>query len=175
MVAWLKVESNRGAAGADKVNIPRFRANVVGYLDELERDLRDGTYAPLPVKRVYIPKGKNQLRPLGIPAIKDRIVQTALKMVLEPIFENEFLDMSYGFRPGRGCKDALREVDRLIKAGYVFVVDADFKSYFDSIPHPQLLGRIKEKVSDGRIIGLIEQFLGQDILDGLKEVDTNER
>jgi RNA-directed DNA polymerase len=105
---------------------------------------------------------------LGIPAIKDRIVQTALKMVLEPIFENEFLNMSYGFRPGRGCKDALREVDKLIKAGYVFVVDADLKSYFDSIPHLQLLGRINEKVSDGRIIGLIEQFLGQEILDGLK-------
>ena len=168
MAAWLKVESNRGAAGVDKVSMKRFRANAAGYLDELERALTKGTYVPLPVKRVYIPKGKNQLRPLGIPAIKDRIVQTALKMVLEPIFENEFLAMSYGFRPQRGCKDALREVDSLIKAGYVFVVDADLKNYFDSIPHPQLLDRIKEKVSDGRIIGLIKQFLSQDILDGLE-------
>jgi RNA-directed DNA polymerase len=165
--AWLKVESNRGAAGVDRISIERFRANAVGYLDELGRSLKEGTYQPLPVKRVYIPKGKNQLRPLGIPAVKDRIVQTALKMVLEPIFENEFLDMSYGFRPGKGCKDALREVDTLVKAGYVFVVDADLKSYFDSIPHTQLLGRIAEKVSDGRIISLLEQFLNQDIMDGL--------
>jgi RNA-directed DNA polymerase len=167
LMAWSKVEANRGAAGVDKISVERFRANAAEYLDELERALKDGAYEPLPVKRVYIPKGKNQLRPLGIPAVKDRIVQTALKMVLEPIFENEFLDMSYGFRPGRGCKDALREVDRLIKAGFVFVVDADLKSYFDSIPHPQLLARLTDKISDSQVIKLVEQFLNQDILDGL--------
>jgi RNA-directed DNA polymerase len=151
----------------DKISIERFSANSTGYLNELERSLKAGSYQPLPVRRVYIPKGKDQVRPLGIPAVKDRIVQNALKMVFEPIFENEFLDMSYGFRPGKGCKDALREVDSLIKSGHVFVVDADLQSYFDSIPHSHLLRRINEKVSDGQILKLVEQFLNQDILDGL--------
>lgn len=167
-LAWKKVKSNRGAAGVDKISIERFTANADGYLDELGSALTGGTYRPLPVRRVYIPKGKNQLRPLGIPAVLDRIVQTALKMILEPIFEHEFLAMSYGFRPGRGCKGALREVAELLAAGFVYVVDADLKSYFDSIPHFPLLCRIKEKVSDGRVIRLIEQFLEQDILDGLE-------
>lgn len=165
--AWQKVAANRGAAGVDKISIERFSANSTGYLNELERSLKAGSYQPLPVRRVYIPKGKDQVRPLGIPAVKDRIVQNALKMVFEPIFENEFLDMSYGFRPGKGCKDALREVDSLIKSGHVFVVDADLQSYFDSIPHSHLLRRINEKVSDGQILKLVEQFLNQDILDGL--------
>jgi RNA-directed DNA polymerase len=166
--AWLKVAANRGAAGVDKVSIERFRANARGFLDELETSLKAGTYEPQPVRRVYIPKGAGQFRPLGIPAVKDRIVQAALKMVIEPIFENEFLDTSYGFRPGRGCKDALKVVDGLIKAGYVYVVDADLSSYFDSIPHSELLSRIMEKISDGKIIGLIEKFLNQDVLDGMK-------
>jgi hypothetical protein len=105
---------------------------------------------------------------LGIPAVKDRIVQTALKMVIEPIFEREFLDTSYGFRPGRGCKDALREVDRLLKEGYTHVVDADLQSYFDTIPHAPLMARVQERVSDGRLLGLIEAFLKQDIVKGLQ-------
>jgi len=166
--AWQKVAANRGAAGVDKISVERFRANAAGYLHELEVSLKKGVYQPLPVRRVYIPKGRGQVRPLGIPAVKERIVQTALKMVLEPIFENEFLDMSYGFRPGKGCKDALREVDRLVKTGHVFVVDADLKSYFDSIPHSRLLKQISEKVSDGQVLKLVDQFLNQDILDGLK-------
>jgi RNA-directed DNA polymerase len=101
---------------------------------------------------------------LGIPVVKDRIVQTALKFVLEPIFEREFLKMSYGFRPGLGCKDALGEVERLLREGYTFVVDADLKSYFDTIAHAQLLERVEEKVSDGRVLELIEAFLQQDIV-----------
>lgn len=91
-----------------------------------------------------------------------------MKMVLEPIFEREFLPMSYGFRPGRGCKDALREVDQLVKVGFVWVVDADLKSYFDSIPHSQIIDRVKEKISDGRILDLLESFIEQDIMDGLE-------
>jgi len=106
--------------------------------------------------------------PCTVPTVKDRIVQTALKMVLEPIFENEFLPISYGFRPGRGCKDALREVDRLLKEGYTWVVDADVKSYFDSIPHDLLMDRIREKVSDGKILNLIELFLKQEIMEDMK-------
>jgi RNA-directed DNA polymerase len=113
---------------------------------------------------VEIAKWGGKFRPLGIPAVKDRIVQTALKFVLEPIFEREFLQMSYGFRPGRGCKDALREVERLLKEGYSFVVDADLKSYFDTIPDGELVKRVEGKVSDGRVLELIEAYLKQEIV-----------
>jgi len=166
--AWKKVASNRGAAGVDKISIKRFRSNAQFYLEELGRELRNGTFQPSAVRRVHIPKDGKKTRPLGIPTVKDRIVQTALKMVLEPIFEKEFLSVSYGFRPGRGCKDALREVDRLLKEGYTWVLDADVKSYFDSIPHDLLMERIGKSVSDGKILHLIELFLRQEILEDMK-------
>jgi RNA-directed DNA polymerase len=167
-VAWKRVASNRGAAGVDRISIKRFRSKAQFYLEELERDLQDGTYCPAPVKRVHIPKEGKKTRPLGIPTVKDRIVQTALKMVLEPIFENEFLTISYGFRPKRGCKDALREVDRLLKEGYIWVVDADVKSYFDTIPHDRLMDLIKQRVSDGKVLHLIGLFLNQEIMEDMK-------
>ena len=166
--AWKKVASNKGAAGVDKISIKRFRSNAQLYLEELERDLRNGVFRPSPVKRVHIPKDRKKTRPLGIPTVKDRVVQTALKMVLEPIFEKEFLKTSYGFRPGRGCKDALRKVDLLLREGYTWVVDADVKSYFDTIPHNLLMDRIREKVSDGKTLNLIELFLKQEIMEGMK-------
>ena len=166
--AWKRVASNKGAAGVDKVSINRFRLNARHYLEELEQVLCNGTYHPAPVRRVHISKGIKKTRPLGIPTVKDRIVQTALKMVLEPIFEREFLPMSFGFRPERGCKDALRQVDRLLKEGYTWVVDADIKSYFDTIPHKALLDCIREKVSDGKILHLIELFLKQEIMENMK-------
>ena len=162
--AWKRVEANGGAAGVDRQSIGRFAARAELYLEELSTALKKGTYRPQPLRRVEIPKGGGRFRPLGIPAVKDRIVQTALKSVLEPIFEREFLQMSYGFRPGLGCKDALREVERLLKDGYTFVVDADLKSYFDTIPHAQLLKCVEEKVSDGRVLELIEAFVSQDIV-----------
>lgn len=162
--AWNKVKANAGAAGVDGQSVGRFAARAEMYLEELSTALKRGTYQPQPVRRVEIPKGRGKFRPLGIPVVKDRIVQTALKFVLEPIFEREFLQMSYGFRPGLGCKDALREVERLLREGYTFVVDADLKSYFDTIPHAPLLKRVKEKVSDGRVLELIEAFLKQDIV-----------
>ena len=162
--AWKKVEANGGAAGVDRQSVQRFAARAEWYLEELSSALKKGTYRPQPVRRVEIPKGGGKFRPLGIPAVKDRIVQTALKFVLEPIFEREFLKVSYGFRPGLGCKDALGEVERLLKADHTFVVDADLKSYFDTIPHAELLKRVEERVSDGRVLELIEAFLKQDIV-----------
>ncbi len=127
-VAWTKVRANKGAAGVDGQSIERFAAKAELYLSELSTALRDGTYRPQAVKRVDIPKGDGRTRPLGIPTVKDRIVQTAVRLVIEPIFESGFRGGSYGFRPGRGCRDALREVDRLIKDGYTHVVDADLQS-----------------------------------------------
>jgi len=162
--AWQRVKANGGAAGVDRQSVERFAARGEMYLEELSTALKKGTYRPQPVRRVEIPKGGGKFRPLGIPVVKDRIVQTALKFVLEPIFEREFLQMSYGFRPGLGCKDALREVEGLLKDGYTFVVDADLKSYFDTIPYAQLLERVEERVSDGRVLELIEAFLKQDIV-----------
>src|ERR1017187_8344032 len=131
-LAWQKVRINRGAAGVDGQSLKAFEAHAAKYLEELGREIRQNLYRTQPVKRVEIPKGDGKTRPLGIPTVKDRIAQAAVKMVIEPIFEHQFLGMSYGFRPGRGCKDALREVDRLIKDGYTYVVDADLKAYFDN-------------------------------------------
>ena len=133
-LGWAQVEKNAGAAGVDRISVQRFARRRDQYLAELAQALREGKYCPLPVRRVYIPKGKGR-RPLGIPAVKDRVVQAALKRVIEPIFEHEFAPRSYGFRPGLGCKDALREVDRYLKDGHCWVVDADLQSYFDTIPH----------------------------------------
>jgi len=162
--AWRKVASNGGAAGVDRQSIERFAAKSDQYLGELARSLGERSYRPQPVRRVEIPKGDGKTRPLGIPTVKDRIVQTALKFVLEPIFEAQFLETSYGFRPGKGCKDALREVDRLLKEGYTFVVDADLAGYFDSIPHEPLVRRVEERISDGAVLELIAKFLKQDIM-----------
>ena len=166
--AWRQVAANKGAAGVDGISVERFRQNAPHYLRELGESLKDGTYRPEPVRRVYIPKADGKRRPLGIPAVKDRIVQAALKMVLEPIFEQAFLPVSFGFRPGLGCKDALRNVDELLKSGFIWVVDADMKSYFDSIPHDNLMNRVKEKISDSRVLDLLELFLKQDIMEDTK-------
>jgi len=164
--AWKRVAQNRGSAGVDGVSIQRFEANADRYLHELEMELREDRYSPLGVRRVEIPKGNGKKRPLGIPTVKDRIVQTALKMVMEPIWEHEFLPSSYGFRPGRGCKDALREVSKWLKEGYTWVVDADISNYFDSIPHEPLMSRIEDKISDGRLLELLRRYLKSDVFKG---------
>ena len=170
--AYESVAANGGAAGVDHVTTEAFAGHLEANLDHLHRTLREGTYRPQQTRRVEIPKpGRRETRPLGIPTVRDRVAQTALKHVLEPIFEREFAEHSYGFRPGRGCKDALRRVDTLLKAGYPYVVDADLKSYFDTIPHEALMTLIRAKVSDGRILRLIERFLNQDVLAPLEAHD----
>ena len=133
--AWAaQVKANRGAAGIDRQSIEAFAANELVYLNELAKALEQGTYQPQAVRRVELPKAGGKTRPLGIPTVKDRIVQTAVKRVIEPIFEREFLPMSYGFRPGKGCKDALRAVDGYLKEGYTHVVDADLKGLLRQHP-----------------------------------------
>lgn len=166
-LGWVQVERNAGAAGVDRMSVERFAQGRDSYLAELAQALRDGSYRPQPVRRVYIPKGKGQ-RPLGIPAVKDRVVQAALKLVIEPIFEHEFEPRSYGFRQGLGCKDALREVDQYLKAGYCWVVDADLQSYFDTIPHVSLLAKVGNRIADGGVLGLVQRFLKQDIMEDMK-------
>src|SRR6201997_1646000 len=162
--AWRKVARNKGAAGVDGQSIERFAIQADRYLQELHLALREGSYRPQPIKRGEIPKADGRTRPLGIPTVKDRIVQTAVKMAIEPIFEVQFRPGSYGFRPGRSCKDALREVDRLLKEGYTHVVDADLQSYFDTIPHKRLMELVEGSISDGRVLALIEAFLHQEIM-----------
>lgn len=167
--AFAKVKVNKGAPGVDHVTVRMFDDRLEENLGKLADALRDGRYQPQAIRRKMIPKPgrKNEYRPLGIPTVRDRTVQTALRNVLEPIFERDFAEHSYGFRPGRGCKDALRRVDMLLKTGHAWVVDADLKSYFDTIPKDQLMGRVREKVSDGTVLELVEQFLNQKVMEGL--------
>jgi len=135
-------------------------------LEKLSQALADDSYRPQAVRRHWISKlGSKEPRPLGIPTVRDRVAQTALRAVLEPIFERDFAAQSYGFRPKRGCKDALRRVDTLLKQGYSWVVDADLKSYFDTIPRPELLEWVKTKIADGRVLKLLEAYLTQGVLE----------
>lgn len=162
--AWAKVQANGGAAGVDQQSIERFATHAQTYLAALSRALREGDYRPAAIRRVLIPKGNGGLRPLGIPTVKDRIAQTAVKFVMEPILEAHFHPASFGFRPKRGCRDALRVVDGLVKSGHCFVVDADLKSYFDTIPHDRLMARLKGRISDGRLLALVQGWLDQEIM-----------
>jgi RNA-directed DNA polymerase len=168
--SWCQTARNEGAAGVDHVTIKMYEEQVERNVGELAEALRAGSYRPAAIRRAYIPKpGSAEKRPPGIPTVRDRIVQGALRHVLEPIFERTFAEQSYGFRPGRGCKDALRRLEELLKSGYRWVVDADLKSYFDTIPHAKLIERIRERVADGRVLALIEAFLKQKILEGLSD------
>lgn len=170
LAAGRKVFANGGAPGVDHVTVEAFEKRLDENVAKLAEVLRTGTYRPQAIRRTYIPKpGSTEQRPLGIPTVRDRVVQAAVRHVIEPIFEKEFAQHSYGFRPRRGCKDALRRVDQLLKDGYVFVVDADLKSYFDTIPHQPLMACVRERIADGRVLALIESFLKAGILEGLKE------
>jgi len=166
--AWEQVKKNHGGSGVDKMTLHQFSEHLSSRVETLQKQVQEGSYEPLPVRRAYIPKLGGGRRPLGIPAVKDRVVQAALRNVIEPIFENQFDENSYGFRPGRGCKDALREVDRLLKAGKTWVVDVDIEAYFDSIPFDTLMDEVAERIADGRVLKLIEGFLRQGILEEMK-------
>lgn len=168
LAGYRKVAANGGAAGIDHVSVKAYGGRIEAEVARLSEALRLQSYQASAIRRCYIPKpGSRQKRPIGIPVVRDRVVQSALRAVIEPIFERDFAAHSYGFRPGRGCKDALREVDRLLRAGNLYVVDADLKSYFDTIPHGRLIKQVEEKVSDGRILDLIKQFLKQGVMDGM--------
>jgi RNA-directed DNA polymerase len=167
--AYEKVQRNGGSAGGDEQTLAHFARHAEHELQRLHEQLRAGTYRPQPVRRVWIPKpGSNEQRPLGIPAVRDRIVQGALRHVLEPLFETQFAGHSYGFRPGRGARDALRRVEALLQAGHVPVVDADLKSYFDTIPHEGLMALLRQRVADGRVLALVESFLRAGVLEEMR-------
>jgi RNA-directed DNA polymerase len=163
-----KVVAKGGSAGIDNQSCRAVQEHQEQTIRKLEQELRTGQYQPQAVKRVWIPKpGSQEKRPLGVPTVRDRIVQGAVLQVIEPIFEREFAAQSYGFRPGKGCKDALRRVDELLKSGHHWVVDADLKSYFDTIPHEGLMERVGEKIADGKVLNLIEGMLQAGVMDSV--------
>jgi RNA-directed DNA polymerase len=173
--AYWKVRHKGGSAGVDGQSVTSFAAREEHELQTLSQELRTQSYRPQAVKRVWIPKpGSAEQRPLGVPAVRDRVVQGALRNVIEPIFERDFAEDSYGFRPGRGCFEALGKVEGLLQAGKYWVVDADIKGYFDSIPQDRLMERIATRISDGRVLKLIESYLKAGILEELKGWQASE-
>jgi len=166
--AFKEVKRRGGGAGVDHQTIKMFERDLMANLKRLSAEMANGTYRPRAIKRRWIPKpGSREKRPLGIPTVRDRVAQAALRHVLEPIFERDFAEQSYGFRPKRGCKDALRRVNGLLEAGQHWVVDADLKSYFDTIPKEALMKQIEEKVSDGRIHEMQRAYLNQEVIEDM--------
>jgi RNA-directed DNA polymerase len=164
--AFKAVKSNKGAPGIDGVTIGQFEKHLEKNLLELQRLLREQKYVPQPVRRVYIPKANGGQRPLGIPTVRDRVVQQAVKNVLEPIFEEIFLGGSFGYRPGRSAQQAIKRAAGVMSQDYWWVVDADIKGFFDNVNHETLLDLVNEQVADGRVLKLLRLFLESGVLDG---------
>jgi RNA-directed DNA polymerase len=174
--AFQAVWRNRGASGVDGQTVQQFDQQATAELSRLEEELRTRRYRRQPARRVWIEKpGTTEQRPLGIPAVRDRTVEAALRNVLEPIFERDFAECSYGFRPGRGCREAVERVEELLSQGYVWCVDADLKSYFDTIPHAGLMALVGQRVVDGSVLALVEQCLKAGVMEGLKGWQPTER
>jgi group II intron reverse transcriptase/maturase len=163
--AFHAVRKNRGAAGVDRISIEMFGANLVQNLDRLMRELKTGTFQPLPARRKYIDKGGGKKRPLGIPAVRDRVAQEVLRRLLSPLFEPLFHDQSYGFRPHRSCHDALEKVAEFRRAGRRFVLDADIQGFFDNIPFDVILTGLRHVISDGNILDLVQRFLTAGVME----------
>jgi len=164
--AFKAVKRNRGAAGIDKVSIKMFEANRDENLLALMKDLKDGSYQPYPLRRSYIHKSATKRRPLGIPAVRDRVAQEVIRCLLSPIFERRFHEHSYGFRPGRNCHQAIRTVLELHdRHGYKYVLDADLKGFFDNIQHKVIMQSVAEEVADGNILRLVEKFLRSGVME----------
>lgn len=167
--AFWAVWRNKGAPGVDRQSVEQFDEHASAELARLSEELRSKRYRCLPAKRKWIPKpGTTELRPLGIPAVRDRTVQASMRHVLEPIFEKDFAESSHGFRPGRGCAEAVARIEELLSQGYTICVDADLKGYFDSIPQDRLMELIRQRVKDGNVLNLLEQFLKAGVMEEMK-------
>jgi len=163
--SWYEVKANKGAGGVDKESIEEFEGNLNQNLKELHRLLKERRYIPSPVRGVLIPKSSSgDLRPLGIPTVRDRVVQQAIKRIIEPIFERKFKDVSYGYRPERGAREAIQKCKEYIASGYRWVVDADIASFFDTVDHKLLMKALNEEIADGTLLDLIERFLKSGVM-----------
>lgn len=172
--AFRSVKRNRGAPGIDKVSVKLYEGNLAQNLDALMRELKSGKYRPLPLRRLYIPKGpgSTKLRPLGIPVVRDRVAQEVVRLLLAPIFEPQFHPASFGFIPGRNCHQAIRRVLELHRQGSRVVLDADIQGFFDNIPHLIIMDAVRAEVADGNILNLVERFLTAGVMEEAVFHDT---